>query len=77
MFTTNMTPEQVVRFEGSLMKTQMALEDAFYEIAKSSGKPCVIMCDRGVMDCSAYMTKEQWETLLDDYGWSQVALRDR
>jgi hypothetical protein len=70
-----MTPHQLIRFEGALMKTQMvklfiknkknkALEDAMYEIAKSTGKKCVILCDRyysnlfksGVLDCSAYIS---------------------
>lgn len=71
------TPEQVVRFESSLIKLQMALEDGFYEIAKSSKKPCVILIDRGAMDVSAYMKSDEWEVMLDDNGWSVVQLRDR
>lgn len=77
LYSTNMTTEQLVRFQGSLIKVQVALEDAFFKIAKSSLKPCVIICDRGVMDGSAYVKKEVWEMLLDDYGWSTVSLRDK
>jgi hypothetical protein len=29
------------------------------------------------MDGSAYIGKEEWEFLLDDYGWSVVSLRDK
>jgi predicted ATPase len=77
LYSTNMTTEQLVRFQGSLIKVQMALEDAFVKIAKSTQKPSVIICDRGVMDGSAYIKREVFEMLLDDYGWSTVHLRDK
>ena len=35
-----------------------ALEDAFYGLAKSTGEPAVLLCDRGAMDGSAYMDPE-------------------
>lgn len=38
--------DQSLAFEGSLMKTKMALEDAFYQLAESTGEPSVIICDR-------------------------------
>jgi len=56
---------------------QMALEDIFTEIAKSVKSNSVILCDRGVMDGSAYIKKEIWQALLDETGWSTVQLRDR
>jgi hypothetical protein len=53
-----MSFDELVTFETSLMQTQMNLEDSFAAIAQASGKPTVLLCDRGVMDAKAY---------LDDY----------
>eukprot|EP01117_Protostelium_nocturnum_P003664 TRINITY_DN1494_c0_g1_i2.p1 TRINITY_DN1494_c0_g1~~TRINITY_DN1494_c0_g1_i2.p1 ORF type:complete len:459 (-),score=95.58 TRINITY_DN1494_c0_g1_i2:442-1818(-) len=72
-----MTPDQALAFEGNLMKTKMALEDAFFSIAQASGEPSVIICDRGTMDTAAYLPRESWEVLLDTYGWNLMNLRDR
>jgi len=54
----DMTPDQRLAFEGSLMKTKMALEDAFFAIASASGEPAVIICDRGTMDTAAYLPQK-------------------
>lgn len=76
-FTQNMTPEQNVKFYGSQIEIQMALEDSFYDIAKSSGKKSVIIMQKGTLDISAYMPPGIWEVLLDDYGLSLIHLRDK
>jgi hypothetical protein len=41
------------------MRLQIALEDVFIEIAKmcDSFTDIVVICDRGLMDGSAYVTK--------------------
>lgn len=36
--------------ESGIMKMQMTLEDVYNNIAKASGKPTVLLCDRGVLD---------------------------
>lgn len=64
-------------FEGSIVKTKIALEDIFYAIAKSGTQPAVIICDRGTMDTRAYMHEAEWEVLMDDFGWNTVDLRDK
>lgn len=38
------------------MKTQIHLEDVFEELAKNEGKTSVLLCDRGLMDGSAYVS---------------------
>ncbi|CDW74621.1 UNKNOWN [Stylonychia lemnae] len=70
------TFDMKVKFQIQLMKTQIALEDNFLELAKNEGKQAVILCDRGLMDGSAYVTPEQWQTVLDEQGWSLFQLRD-
>lgn len=59
------------------MKLQMQLEDIFVEIAQSFDGPTIIICDRGVMDGSAYCDENVWQAILDETGWSTIQLRDR
>jgi hypothetical protein len=56
---------------------QMALEDVFIEVALNADVPTIILCDRGVMDASAYIDENVWQAILDETGWSTIQLRDR
>ena len=51
-------------FEANKIRVQIALEDAFMELAKQQKKPAVIICDRGTMDSRAYIGPEKWSILL-------------
>jgi len=75
--TPNMSIASAVKFQISLMKLQMNLEDIFVDIAQSSESPTIILCDRGVMDGSAYTDSNVWQAILDETGWSTIQLRDR
>ena len=44
--------------EKATLEVQLALEDKFMRMAETCTEPCVIVCDRGAMDISAYMTPE-------------------
>ena len=66
----------IVNFQWQILSLQMALEDSFTSLAKDSGRPCVILCDRGVMDGSAYVTLDQWEELKLAHELDTVTLRD-
>lgn len=57
---TKMKPEQTIAFQVELMRTQIALEDNIYNIAKAMGQPSVLICDRGLMDTIGYVGHEQW-----------------
>lgn len=59
------------------MRMQMHLEDVFTAIALNSECPSVIVCDRGVMDGSAYTTQQLWHAILDETGWTTIQLRDK
>ena len=78
--STAFTESQGLMFQRCLMKLQVALEDSFIEIGKlaaqSGSNDVVILIDRGLMDGSAYVTKAQWQALLDDMGVSTVQIRD-
>ena len=58
--TGKMEMSSAGKFQISLMKLQMNLEDIFLEISQSSETPTVILCDRGVMDGSAYCDENVW-----------------
>ena len=62
--TPNVNMGRVI--QNSVMSLQMALEDSLANVLKNRGKPAVLICDRGLMDGSAYMTKEDWETLIEE-----------
>lgn len=70
--TGKMEFSNAVKFQISLMKLQMNLEDIFIEIAQSSQTPTMILCDRGVMDGSAYTDENVWQAILDETGWSTI-----
>ena len=55
----------------------MNLEDNFAELAKNENIPSVILCDRGLMDGSAYVSEELWLAVLDEIGLSHMQLRDK
>lgn len=55
----------------------MTLEDIFIDIAINSDIKTVIICDRGVMDGSAYTDEKVWQALLDETAWNTIQLRDR
>eukprot|EP01124_Arcella_intermedia_P017994 TRINITY_DN24970_c0_g1_i1.p1 TRINITY_DN24970_c0_g1~~TRINITY_DN24970_c0_g1_i1.p1 ORF type:complete len:503 (+),score=122.43 TRINITY_DN24970_c0_g1_i1:58-1566(+) len=77
LFPVGLEEDQSRVFEASIIKTKIALEDIFYNIARAGNAPAVIICDRGTMDTQAYLKKEDWEVLLDEYGWNVVDLRDK
>jgi predicted ATPase/CYTH domain-containing protein len=66
-----------ISFEGNLVKTKIALEDAFFAVAKASKVPSIIICDRGTMDTSAYLDRDTWEVVMDEFSWNVVDLRDK
>lgn len=75
--TRKLTFADAVRFQINVMKMQMSLEDIFIEIALEQDQPVIILCDRGVMDGSAYTSDNIWQAILDETGWSTIQLRDR
>jgi len=54
----------VSAFQRAIIDSQLAVEDAFARVAASTGSPSVLLCDRGVLDGSAYMSRDSWEELL-------------
>lgn len=73
----DMSENQAYNFQVSLLKLMLSLEDAFESIARNCGQKAVILCDRGAMDCSAYMDKPSWDRMMNELNLSTVNLRDQ
>ena len=63
--------------EKATLEIQMALEDKFTLMAQTLSQPCLIICDRGCLDISAYMNEEMWDKLTSLVGKTTEQLRGR
>ena len=59
----------------------MALEDNFRDIAEKcslpEGRHAVLLMDRGAMDVLAYVGKDQFDDVLEEFNWTVPQLRDQ
>ena len=74
-----LTPNPKLYYEGELaiLRTQLALEDSFMQLAETCTKPTFVVCDRGTMDISAYIAPEMWNDITWKCCTSTNALRQR
>lgn len=63
--------------EKQLLLFQLYTEECFRKMAEKSGKPAIIVYDRGVMDIAAYLNDDMWQALLDEMKLNEVEMRDR
>ena len=63
--------------EKATLEIQLALEDKFTRMAQECEEQCIIVCDRGTMDISAYMAPETWDEIIHAVGTSTPELRQR
>merc|ERR1719479_381171 len=52
------------------------IENTFFDLAKKSKRNCLVICDRGAMDASAFISRESWDCILSDNGLNEVEIRD-
>lgn len=52
------------------------IENTYFELGQSCKRNCLIICDRGVMDASAYIDNDKWERLKSNNNWNEIELRD-
>ncbi len=74
-----LTKNKAFFYEGekATLEIQLALEDKFLRMAEQCQTPSIIVCDRGAMDISAYMTPETWDDITRAVGTSTPQLRER
>ena len=68
-------PQQIL-IQLRVLKLRIALEEIFTEIAERNSGKVVVLCNSGVVDGSAYVSKDIWQAILDELGVTQVHLRD-
>ncbi|XP_076627662.1 TRPL translocation defect 14 isoform X3 [Colletes latitarsis] len=64
------------KFQENLLRTMIQIENTFFQLGESSSRNCLIICDRGAMDASAFISKDKWELMMASNGWNNVELRD-
>ncbi|XP_067630004.1 TRPL translocation defect protein 14 [Eurosta solidaginis] len=67
---------EAYKFQENLIRTMIQIENTYFELGHSSQRDCLIICDRGVMDASAYISKEKWEKMMAANNWNPIELRD-
>ncbi len=74
-----LTKNKAFFYEGekATLEIQLALEDKFLRMAEQCQKPTLVVCDRGALDISAYMTAEMWDDITRAVGTSTPQLRSR
>lgn len=67
-----------VEFQFNLMKLQLEKEKIFEDLTKTIDNydKILIVCDRGIMDSKAYMTKAEFDRSVQRLGGSEVKMRD-
>jgi predicted ATPase len=75
---SDLSPEESYKFQENLIRTMIQIENTFFELAESvaQNRNCLIICDRGVMDASAYIAPDKWEKMKKDNNWNDIELRD-
>ncbi|XP_014296596.1 TRPL translocation defect protein 14 isoform X1 [Microplitis demolitor] len=73
---SDLTEEDSLKFQENLLKTMIQIENTFFSLGESCSRNCLIICDRGAMDASAFIAKDKWDLMLATNGWNNVELRD-
>jgi len=73
---SKLTAQQADRFQENLLKTMFQIEDTYFDLAESCSRNCLVICDRGAMDCSAYLPRSGWERILEKQKVDEVDIRD-
>lgn len=73
---SDLSAEEAFKFQENLLRCMIQIENTFFELGKSCQRNCLIICDRGTMDASAFVTPEKWDKMMAANGWNSVELRD-
>ena len=58
--------EQLFLFQKNVMKLQLQMERCFSELAGSTGRPTIVIFDRGVLDSRAFIPEHLWARGVED-----------
>ena len=69
---------EVLNFQQQLMRVQLASERAFTSIAERTGRPTIVVMDRGLLDGKGYVpSAELWAQIISRHGVDEQYLLDR
>ncbi|KAJ8725455.1 hypothetical protein PYW08_003638 [Mythimna loreyi] len=72
----DLSADEALKFQENLLRTMIQIENTFFELGRTCQRDCLIICDRGAMDASAFISREKWEAMLSSNNWNCVELRD-
>lgn len=65
-----------IDFQENLLRTMLQIENTYFALAEASERNCLVICDRGAMDASAFVSKDEWENIMTKIGCDEVDIRD-
>jgi len=72
----DLAPYAAMEFQENLLRTMIQIENTFFALAEASQRNCLVICDRGTMDASAFVSKQEWEEILARNHCDEVDIRD-
>lgn len=66
-----------IDFQKQVITLQLTLEKIADEAANKNAMPTIILCDRGILDDKAYVTKKEWHDLLKTFTTKEFDLMNR
>ncbi|KAF7988970.1 hypothetical protein HCN44_007280 [Aphidius gifuensis] len=73
---SDLTEAEAYKFQENLLRTMIQIENTFFQLGETCSRNCLIICDRGAMDASAFISKDKWDQMMSTNGWNNVDLRD-
>ncbi|VDN35869.1 unnamed protein product, partial [Gongylonema pulchrum] len=72
-----LSPKQAYEFQKDVLLTLLRIETVLFNQANlSTSERVLVICDRGAMDPSAYISKECWTKILEELNLDQFSLRE-
>ena len=63
-------------FYKRVLEIQLSVERGFVKVAEATGRPCILVCHRGMMDCKSTATATAWAEALAEMGQAHPELAD-
>ena len=61
----------------NLLVSMMQVENTFFDLAEAcQDRNVLVICDRGTMDASAFINRDQWDNIISRLGLDEVEIRD-
>ncbi|XP_014674201.1 PREDICTED: uncharacterized protein LOC106814397 [Priapulus caudatus] len=74
---TDLDENQAINFQEDIGRMMLMVEDSYTRLAEGGRRNAIIICDRGVMDGSAFLRPDQWQAIMARNGWNPIMLRDQ